>query len=342
MRYPTRQFSWLLSLLTTSIELLPQNRLRKAIALSPVAGGVGGAAAITAAVFGPQSATIWNVPAGVTSIIDIYGWGAGGNSGAAGAVLGGGGGGGGGFSTSGPLTVAPGQPYSVQVGAGGSSTKTVVKNYAGTTIVSATEGSTPVLDAAGAGGTAGTGTIAVAGGNGAAATALGGTGGGGGGGGGNDAAGSAAAGSVAGAGGGASTISGYGAGGSGGTGQLTTVTGAAGGLFGGGGGGPGNNGAAAGAGAPGVCVIFYPTPISSQCISVDRSGQVTVGAGTYNFLPGQTYPTIIDDAQIGNTIWEPWHVISGVAGVQMRVTEYSYDCEPNDLECLIAKYGRQM
>ena len=127
----------------TASQLLGYNRLRKAFIMGPLvgSGSIGTGFGVTV-LTGSSLGAIWDVPAGVTQILDMYCWAAGGSAGAAGASLGGGGGGGGGFVTTGPLTVVPGQPFQLTYGPGGSGTSTIVKNQSNTIIAQAGPGAT--------------------------------------------------------------------------------------------------------------------------------------------------------------------------------------------------------
>lgn len=308
----------------TVAQLAGSNPYRMSLLLSPLAAAVGSAAPIVAVVFTPGLLQNWTVPAGVTQIIDAYAWGSGGNSGAAGATLGGGGGGGGAFATTGPLTVVPGDVFVVNVGAGASVTITTIVSPSGTTLASAGPGVTAVLDAAGAAGTAPTGQIKQPGGAGFAATGLAPKGGGGGGAGGNNAAGGAGSNTIGGTGGGVVTILTYGVGGNGGAGSLANIAGVPGVLPGGGGGGGGSVTGAFGAGAAGSAVIFYAPSTLGQALSIDQDPGLVLGRGSMNFLPGITAPYMVSRDMIGWAIIDPWYVISGLANVPVRVTEYSY------------------
>lgn len=302
--------------------VLGSNPRRKSFLLTPLAGGVTLAQPVTATVFAAGLAQTWTVPAGVTQLIDAYVWGAGGNAGASGAVLGGGGGGGGGFATAGALTLTPGSVWTVNVDAGAGAAFTNLTDPTGTVKARGNSGATPVLDAAGAGGTAPTGIITKTGGAGATATALGGAGGGGGGGAGNNAVGGAGAGSVGGAGGGAATLKVYGKGGDGGAGGLAGAGGVAGTIPGGGQGGAGSNKGQPPGAADGLAVFFYPTPLALQALSMSLRQDVTVGNGVMNWLPGFTYPVWIDEEQFGSAVGLPWYAVSGVDQVPVQITEF--------------------
>lgn len=308
----------------TVLQLLGMNQYRKAIILSPLAGQSGSVQAVAAVPFAAGASQQWTVPAGVTQVVDAYVWGSGGNSDTGQAATGGGGGGGGGFATTGPLTVIPGSVFAVAVDAGGGASFSSITDPSAVLKAKANSGAVGALAVGGAGGTATTGIVTKTGG--AGGTASGTKGGGGGGGAGNNAVGGAggAAGSQ-GAGGGAATILTYGAGGNGGLGG-TAVSGAGGNGVspGGGGGGGGTTAGAAGAGASGLAVIFYVPPITGSGLSIDQDPALILGQGSLNYLFGTTYPTIITREQIGDSIRDPWYVISGLASQTVRVTEYSY------------------
>jgi hypothetical protein len=323
-RHRTKPFEFLYTAKTAVDEMLGPNPYRKSFLLSPIAGGPGTAGAVIATVFGAGANQTWTVPNGVTNVVDMYLWGAGGNSGASGVTLGGGGGGGGGWSSVGAKTVVSSAVYTVTVGAGGGATITSIVDPSATTLAQARSGSTAVLDAAGAGATTGTGAIHVAGGAGFAATGLLGAGGGGGGAGGNNAAGSAGVNQVGGAGGGSAVILGRGQGGGGGNGQNSGLQGQNGTGPGGGGGGPGANGASAGGGADGQAVIFYSPSVYQQSVSISQRQDLLLGNGTIQYVPGITYPTCLRDEDIGMAICEAWFCIAGLAGQTFNVAEYSY------------------
>jgi hypothetical protein len=331
MRHNTRQNSRIVVLGATPVELLGPGTKRKAFLISPIAGGPGSAQPIVAQVFGAGANQKWVVPAGVTEVIDGYFWGAGGNAGADGATLGGGGGGGGAFCTLGPVTVTPGQTWTISVDAAGGGADTVVTNPAAVGVIQANSGANAAADGSGGKGSAVTGVVKEAGGNGAAATGLAGAGAGGGGAGGNAASGSAGAGQVGGAGGGVATLLGNGQGGTGGAGGNAAAAGGVGGAPGAGGGGSGATAGLTTAGASGLGIIFYVPSANIQAISVSQNQNVTVGLGSMNYLPGQTFPTLVDDSQVGSVINEPWYAVSGLEGTKCKVTEILYDCDPRDL-----------
>jgi hypothetical protein len=306
-------------------EVLPPNPRRKAFLLTPLAGGGASLSPLVAVVFGPGASQPWVVPAGVTQVVDMYVWGAGGNPGAPGAVLGGGGGGGGGYAAPGPLTVTPGSIYLITVDAAGGAVESNVVNTAGTKIARAISGGNGLLDVGGTGGSGSLAAVKFAGGAGATATALAGLGGGGGGAGGNPAAGGAGVAGAGGAGGGGPVLGGNGAGGSGGAGGLATLVGLVGATPGGGGGGSGNNGPAAPGGANGVGIVFYVPALAAQAISLSPRSDVAVGAGAINWLPGSAAIALLTDRNVGRGIAEPWYAISGVDGVVIQVTEWMYE-----------------
>lgn len=306
-------------------EILGPNERRKSFVLSPVAGPGINQTSLTAVVFKAGAGQLWQVPANVTSLYDAYVWGAGGTPGAAGVALGGGGGGGGGFASAGPQTVIPGQTFTIAVDAGGGASVTTITNPAATVIASAASGAAGAAAAGGAGGGAATGIVTETGGNGGTATSSRSASGG-------SAAGNAANGNngapfptAAPAGGGASTLNGYGQGGTGGASANSNNNGGNGVAPGGGGGGGGSTAGLAGAGADGMAIIFYPTPINQQAISLSPRSDVAVGAGCINYIPGQTFPTVVTDADLGDQIGMPWYVISGVDQVPVQIVEFLYE-----------------
>jgi hypothetical protein len=308
---------------TTPIEILGPNPRRKSFLLAPVASG-GTTQDILAQVLGAGAGQLFQVPANVTNIVDMYLWGCGGNSGAAGVTLGGGGGGAGGFATTGPLAVVGGQIIHATIGAGGSTTDSTINGPGGALLAQANHGTTPALDAAGVGGTAPTGDFKFTGGNGFAATGIANKGGGGGGAAGSFAAGGAAPSDVGGVGGGAATLLTFGQGGTGGHGAGNTGPFAPGIGVGAGGGGPGTNGGVGGGGQDGQAVIVYQMPLQGQCVSLSLRQDVVAGAGTLNYYPGQTQPFCVDDAQLGDQVGMPWWIVSGVNGVPIQITEFIY------------------
>lgn len=311
------------------IEILGPNPRRKSFLLSPVAAGPGSAQAVIAVPFVVGLAQTWQVPAGVTGVVDAYAWGAGGNPGAPGAILGGGGGGGGGFAATGPLPVIPGAVYTIDVRAGGGGSSTTFTDPLGSTLISSDSGSNGANDASGSGGNGAGPGITTDGGEGADATALAGAGGGGGGAAGNLGDGSPGAGQAGGAGGGSPMILGYGTGGTGGSGGSAGIVGLPGSSPGAGGGGSGANGPAAPAGSDGLIVVFYVAAIAQQAVSLSPRADVVPGQGAINYLPGQTFPTVLCDDDIGSVIGEPWYIVSGVEGVVVQIVEYTYvDCDP--------------
>lgn len=312
------------NLSTIVAQICGPNPYRSALVFSPVGGSSLTTAPFVASIFNAGAGQSWTVPNGVTNVLDIFAWANGGNSGAAGAVLGGGGGGSGAFCTSGALTVVPGTIYPIAVGTGGGATDSTVNNPAGTQIVRARPGTTPVLDAAGTGGAATTGVVKQAGTVGIAATALAGAGGAGAGAPGYNAQPTAAAGQVGGVGGGAVTFAPYGVGGTGGNGANSGIAGKAATSPGAGGGGAGNNGAPIGSGADGLVVVFYAPSLIAQGISIDQDPALVLLQGAFNYIAGATYPTMISRRDIGDCIIEPWFGIAGLTNQVLRVTEYSY------------------
>lgn len=311
---------------TSPYPILGSSPTRKAIIMSPVAPG-GGGGVLTAVSFAIPGATLWPVPAGVTSVVNAYCWGASGNAGAAGGGLGGGGGGGGAFASSGPLTVTPGSFLNAIVGTHGSAGVTQLLTFpGGVQLATAGNGASGVADVGGAGGVATVGTALENGGAGDSATGLAGPGAGAGGGAGSFAFGSNGAASVGGAGGGAATLLGFGAGGKGGNGGIIGASGQNGASPGGGGGGAGGGGASAGSGTDGLLVIFYNTPVVSGVVSLSHRQDVVAGQGILNYLPGTTFPTIITDHDIGTFIGEEWWIVSSVANVVVQITEYLHEC----------------
>lgn len=214
---------------------------------------------LTAVVFSAGAGQTWFVPIGVTQIVDAYIWGGGGSGGLPGAVRGGGGGGGGGFANSGPITVVPGDVWTVDVSAGGGGGLSKLTSPASAIVASANSGAPGLLDAGGTGGAGTIGPQKTNGGNGSAATALGGQGASGGGAGGAFTNGTSAVGQTVGLGGGAPITLGYGMGGFGGSGAFPGNPLNNGGSPGGGGGGDPANSGLLGTGADGMVVIFYST-----------------------------------------------------------------------------------
>lgn len=329
MRHRTRTNTITLIAGLTAIEALGPNPYRKAIIMSPIIAGSGGV--LTAAVFTPGLLQKFPVPAGVSTFVDIYTWGPGGNAGNAGVVLGGGGGGGGGFGSSGGQTVAQGASqflvWTINVGSGGSGVPTEVKRPVGSTASAANAGVNALLDAGGAGGAGAGGVTNETGGAGEAATGLAGAGAGGGGAAGYASNGSAGAGSVGGSGGGSTTLLTYGLGGTGGNGSASTIDGLPGGTPGGGGGGGGNTAHDGGVGGDGLAIIFYSSVAILSNLSMSPRSDVVAGRGTLNWQSGQPQNVILWDQQIGDQIGAPWFVISDVAGTVIQITEWS--CEPD-------------
>ena len=312
----------------TPVLLLPNAPRRKAFLLSPLAGNSSVANAMVAVAFQAGGATSWTVPAGVTSMIDAFVWGSAGNAGASGAVVGGGGGGGGSFATAGPQTLVPGSVWTISVDTAGSGGTSSLTNPGGGSVATAGSGANGALGAGGLGGAAVAGLVLEEGGNGA--TTATGLGGGGGGAAGYIAQGTNGAGRVGGGGGGAATYQGYGEGGTGGGGGLIAGNGGPGTAPGAGGGGGGGSGGAAGASANGLVVIFYSLPAASNYLSIDPWQGVVAGQGALNYIQGATFPTLIDDEEIGCIVREQWWAVSSVAGVPVRVVEYLYECDPEE------------
>lgn len=329
MRKRTRQntINYVPSL--TPLEVLPPNPRRKAILLSPVAAQSGGGTVLTAAVFNPGAGQTWTVPAGVTTVQDIYAWSGGGDSGTPVDVLGGGGGGGGAFGNSGALTVVPGTIFLIQVGPHGDVQDTTVISPSATTLIDCGSGASGFADVGGAGGTCSVGVFKESGGAGDSATALGGNGAGGGGAGGSFGAGGAGSAGAPGSGGGANTLLGLGLGGTGGNGANGMAGPTPGGEPGAGGGGDVAGGAAV-FGAGGLVVVFYLLPVAAiGGISMSHRSDVAVGQGVMNFVPNIVYPMTLTDDEIGDAIGLPWWIIAAVAGGLVQIVEYSYeeDCD---------------
>lgn len=334
----TKQIPWNLTIGTAASQLLGPNLRRKAFMFGPLVQGPAGTPNIVSVVFAAGANQTWQVPNGVTQVVDIYGWGSGGSAGAAGASVGGGGGGGGSFGTAGPLTVVPGSVFTLSVDAAGAAGTTLVTNPSGTTLISAPSGANGALGTGGAKGTATTGVIKANGGIGATTAAA--TGGGGAGAGGNASNGSNGAGQVGGAGGGADTILTFGDGGTGGAGGNANANGTAGESPGAGGGGGGSVTGSPGNAADGQVVIFYVPPSCSLMLSVSRREDVVAGQGTLNWVGCDPNPQIIWDNQIGTSIRDPWYAVSSIAGVAVQVTEYEYDCDIDELAKQIAALTR--
>lgn len=326
MAVRTRQRSNVMIVGPTPVDALGPNDRRKAFILSPVAGGTG-SAPVVAVAFAPGSGT-WVVPAGVTQMLDAFAWGSGGNAGASQVGTGGGGGGAGGFASAGPQTLTPGSVWTYTVDAAGGGVGSTLTNPAGTAVANAGSGTSGALGVGGNGGSGTTGLVTATGGNGDTTVASNGSGGGGAGGYGGDGGDGLA--TNGGAGGGATTYLTYGAGGNGGAGSRAGVAGLPG-LFPGGGGGGGGDGAGTpGAGAAGLVVIFYVPSPAQQAISLSPGASVVVGEGALNYLPGQTFPTVIDDVQMGTIIREPWSIVSGVENVLVTILEILYECDQDD------------
>ena len=308
----------------TAIEFLGPNPRRKSFMLSPICNPSG--QALSAKVFNAGTNQIWTVPDNLIGVQGMMLWGSSGNAGAAGAVLGGGGGGGAGWAwQSGPINTGVGGQFVVNVDTAGNVTQSTIAVVGGAAnLLAVNGGGNGVADAAGTGATAVTGTLKRNGGNGAAATALGGAGGGGGGAAGYNAVGGNAAGSVAGTGSGSALTLGYGAGGNGGAGAASGANGNNGVVEGGGGGGAGNNGAATGTGTDGLGVIFYATPTALQAVSISLRPNCVAGQEALNWIPGQPYPVIVTDRDIGDQIGLPWYAISAVDGMLLSITEFLY------------------
>ena len=307
-------------------EVLGPNPKRKSFMLSPVANSLGQQGVI-ATVFPPSTSAgvVWTPPTGVTTITDLYCIGAGGNGSIGNATFGGGGGGGGAWANSGALDIPANTTITVIVdspvlGVGNST----VNDTFGIFNVLAQSGSNAAGATEGFGGTTTLGASSETGGNGANGLALNGGGGGG-------SAGALAGGnSATNATGGAATavlgLLGLGAGGAGGNGAPAVGgIGANGSTPGGGGGGGGlSPGDAGGIGAPGVVIIFYPPTPAMQAMSLSLRPDVQPGQGILNYLPGATFPTIVDDCQVGNAIGQPWWGIAGMANCTIQITEFSY------------------
>ena len=150
MAVRTRQLSRTILAGTTPQDAFGPNSRRKAFILSPVAGG--GSPVVAVPFTGTGAGQPWTVPAGVTSLLDIYVFGAGGNNGASGAVLGGAGGSGGGFANSGPLTVVPGAVLTVNPDTGGNQGVSIVESAAHVVYCEATSATNSTLDVPGAAG----------------------------------------------------------------------------------------------------------------------------------------------------------------------------------------------
>lgn len=316
---------------TTPSEILGPNPRRKSFMLSPVAAGPGSVIPLIAVVFSPGVGQGWTVPDGVTQIEDAYAWGAGGNGALATTTGGGnpgGGGGGGGFASAGPITVAPGDVWTVSVDAAGGGSLTSLTDAAATVVASAASGGNAVNGSGSAGGAGTTGATTETGGTGANGN------GGVAGGGGASAAGFGAdgnngSGADGGAAVGTATLGGYGVGGAGGNAAQPGSDVAQPGTFpGGGGGGAYDSEAVRGAGANGLAVIFYSGSAADAYVSLSQRPDVQPGLGTINYIPGATFPTTVTDCEIGDSIGDPWWIVSGANNVAVQVTEYLYAYEP--------------
>lgn len=326
MRCRTKQNTITRIIGTSPYPILGSSPARKAIMLSPLAGGSTGGTLLGQQFFPSVAAQPFVVPAGVTLLKDAFCWGAGGAGGIAGMVLGGGGGGGGGFATMGPQIAVPGTTWIVHVLPTGSGGFVQVQTPAAVLVAQANRGADGAADVGGAGGTATTGATMFAGGNGDAATLLGGPGAGAGGAAGFGAAGNNGAGSVGGAAAGAPTYLGFGVGGAGGNGN-TGAGGGAGASPGGGGGGGEAVVGGSGLGANASAVIFWTSPVIDGIVSLSHRKDVVPGQGVLNYLFGATFPTLITDDEIGSFIGEEWWIVSSTPGVVVQITEYLYESE---------------
>jgi hypothetical protein len=79
----------------------------------------------------------------------------------------------------------------------------------------------------------------------------------------------------------------------------------------------------------GQAFIFFQQTASAGAISLSHRKDVTPGNGILNYLPGQTFPTIISDEEIGSFICEEWWIVSGNPNITVQVTEYLYE-DPSD------------
>jgi hypothetical protein len=325
MRFRTLQNVLTKILTTTAQELLPQNARRKAFVIAPVGGGQ----TLVAQVFDGGFDGNWTVPPGVTTVVDAFCWGSGGNGGVAAAGLGGGGGGAGAFSSTGAQIVVPGTTWAVIVDQAGDGEQSSITNASATVIANSGSGINAANAVGGAAGAATAGNQQHAGGAGPTTAVA--AGGGGAGAGGFGGAGSAGTVSAGGAGGGATGYLTYGAGGTGGDGGTGGADGQNGASPGAGGGGMSDGAASQGLGSDGLAVIFYFTPLlvagQAGCISLSARSDVQPGQGTINWYPNLPYPVTLTDDEIGDIIGEPWFAVSGVDGVIVQVTEYFYQSE---------------
>lgn len=312
-------------LTTTARELLPPNPRRKAFVIAPLANN-SDTLAIVAEVFnGFEIAQTWTVPAGVTSMLDAFVWGAGGAGAPDQGATGGGGGGSGGFATAGQQTLVPGSVWTVNAddsahNIGFSS----LLDPSAVLVAKANSGADATTVVGGAGGTAPTGVVKFGGTVGQTIAAN--DGGGGSGGSGYGSGGNPGFGGIGGTGGGTATYLGYGVGGNGGNGGVAPGDGTAG-IAPGGSGGGASNGGQPGNGADGLVVIFYEMTAAQAALSMSPRADVVPGQGTLNWLPGASFPICLTDDQIGDIIGQPWFAISGVDGVAVQVTEYLYQSE---------------
>ena len=107
-----------------------------------------------------------------------------------------------------------------------------------------------------------------------------------------------------------------------------------------GGGGGATTGALA-SGADGQAVIFYYQPAANNMLSLSRREDVVAGQGTFNWVGGAPSPQIVHDGRIGSSIRDPWYAVANIAGVAMQITEYVYDCDPDEIAKEIAMLTRR-
>jgi len=321
---PTRQNTINAVAGPTPIEVLPPNPQRKAIMLCPLLNN--GSGVLTRDVFSSGLGQSFTIPAGVTSLVNIYAWGRGGRGDIPDVMLGAGGGGGGEFRATGSIAVYPGTTLAIDVDPGSGPGYSEVTSPSSGVILKAFNGADGAADIGGAGGTGGTGLIGYAGGAGADATLLAGQGGGGGGAAGSFSVGGTATSGTGAAGGGGITIFPYGTGGAGSDGANPAGASQPGGAFGGGAGGSGSG--YAGHGGPGgdsAVIIWYYTVANGIALSLSHRQDVSPGFGVLNYIAGQYFPTVITDEHIGNAICLPFWAACSIDGTVFQIVEYSYD-----------------
>lgn len=72
---------------------------------------------------------------------------------------------------------------------------------------------------------------------------------------------------------------------------------------------------------------FLLTPLAvgaNGIISVSMRNPLVAGQGVLNYVVGLTFPTMIDDEVLGDSIHEPWFIISANGGEVVEIIEVSY------------------